>query len=294
MRPVSRARERGTVYVEFLLVFPPLFTLFLVILQWSLLATSSLGVKHAASAAARSAVVVLPDDPIAYDGSATMEVLVDGTCSEGVVGKLNKLLGKVAGQSGAIPDDGKCTGGPRMAAIRFAAVSRMMPFAPNASSILPAGLGGAFSSLGQVGWLAGAALYSYGATSVSFPKAPGSDEMLDDSFGALQIPSDKQLTVRVSYLAHCGIPIARFLMCESSHKLGFGVDTSTLPTDLSSAQQALRDRKDRNASMEQLGRGVGSHALLTGLLLSGERFMVLQADATLPINDAPYTYASKE
>ena len=118
--------------------------------------------------------------------------------------------------------------------------------------------------------------------------------MLSDSDGSLDVPRDGQLTVRVNYLAHCGIPIARFLMCESSHKLGFGVDTSSIPNDLASAQQAFKARKNRVPAIDQLARGVGSTALLTGLLLSGERFMVLQADATLPINDAPYAYKVKK
>lgn len=289
-----RSRQRGAVYVEFILVFPVLFVLFLVILQWSILSAASLGVQHAASSAVRSAIVVLPDDPIAYRDTPILEIPVTSKCSEGVVGKLNKLLGRVAGQSGALPKSGTCTGGPRMAAIRFAAVSRMIPFAPNASSILPASVAGAFESLGSAGWLAGAALYSYGATSVNFPESPGSQTMLSSDDDRLRIPTDKQLTVRVNYLAHCGIPIARFLMCESSHKLGFGVDTSSVPTDLVSAQQAFKDRKNRLPAIDQLARGVGSTALLTGLLLSGERFMVMQADATLPLNDAPYSYQVKE
>lgn len=289
-----RNAQRGTVYVEFLLVFPPLFMLFLVILQWSILSVASLGVRHAASSAVRSAIVVLPDDPIAYKNAPKLFVPVTSKCSEGVAGKLNKLLGRVTGQSGAVPEKGECTGGPRMAAIRFAAVSRMIPFAPNAGSILPASIAGAFETLGSAGWLAGAALYSYGATSVNFPEAPGSPTMLSNFGGSLRLPEDGQLTVRVNYLAHCGIPLARLLMCESSHKLGFGVDTSSLPDDLESAQQALKERKDRSPAIDQLARGVGSTALLTGLLLSGERFMVLHADATLPMNDAPYSYQAKE
>ena len=181
-----------------------------------------------------------------------------------------------------------------MDAIRFAAITRMTPFAPNASSILPAGMASLVESLGTAGWLAGAALYSYGATAVSFPMAPGSETMVANVSGLLGIEQSKPLTVRVTYLAHCGIPIARFLMCESSHKLGFGIDTSDLPDDFKSLQQAYEERNDRLPAMDQLARGVGNHAILTGLLLSGERFMLLRADATLPMNSAPYTYKEKQ
>lgn len=286
--------KRGVVYVEFLLVFPPLFTLFLVILQWSILGAASLGVQHAASSAVRSAIVVLPDDPVAYDNKPIYSVRVDASCSEGFVGKFNKLISKIGLQSGALPEDGKCPGGPRMDAIRFAAITRMIPFAPNASSILPAGMAGLVESLGTAGWLAGAALYSYGATAVNFPMAPGSETMVQTLGGMLAIDQTKPLTVRVNYLAHCGIPIARFLMCESSHKLGFGIDTSDLPADFESLQQAYEERNDRAPAMDQLALGVGNHTILTGLLLSGERFMLLSADATLPMNSAPYAYKVKQ
>jgi len=68
--PRNRARardERGVVYVEFLLAFVPLFTLFLGIAQLVLLWGGRLVVGHAASRAARTASVVLDDDPRYYD-----------------------------------------------------------------------------------------------------------------------------------------------------------------------------------------------------------------------------------
>ena len=53
--------------VEFIIVFVPLFTFFLCIVQMGLLYTASLGVQHAATQSVRSASVVMPDDPRAYD-----------------------------------------------------------------------------------------------------------------------------------------------------------------------------------------------------------------------------------
>jgi hypothetical protein len=64
--------ERGTegaIYVEFLLAFMPLFVLFLGIVQLFDLDVTWIIANHAAQLAARTAVVVLPDDPSYYDGA---------------------------------------------------------------------------------------------------------------------------------------------------------------------------------------------------------------------------------
>lgn len=299
LRPVSnRRREGGAVFVEFLLVFPPLFVLFLVILQWSLLSATSLGVKHAAASAARSAIVVLPDDPVAYEGAPQFHVPVDGTCSDGFLGKFGRLVSKVGITTNTTPKDRACPGGPRMDAIRFAAIMRMIPFAPNASSILPTRLTGAMNSVGVAGWLAGAAAYSYGATSVNFMLSPNTDLLVPTLGGTLGIERDRPLTVRVGYLAHCGIPIARYLMCDSSHSLNTGKNVD-IATDIGHGdftRAAAVSRRIRRSvpKMQQLSRGVGSHEILSALLFSGERFMVLHEDATLPLNSAPYAYKEKD
>ena len=55
-------------YVEFLVAFLPLLGLFACLLQLSVLQVAKLVTLHAASCAARAAVVVLHDDPAAYAG----------------------------------------------------------------------------------------------------------------------------------------------------------------------------------------------------------------------------------
>ena len=62
-----RARV-GAVYVEFLIAFLPIFFFFLALVQLAFVQTANLVVKHAATKAARAAVVVLPDDPQYYGG----------------------------------------------------------------------------------------------------------------------------------------------------------------------------------------------------------------------------------
>jgi Flp pilus assembly protein TadG len=64
---------RGVVMLEFLVAFVPVLVLFLGVLQLALLAVAQLAVQHAAIAGARSASVVLDDDPAAYGGEARGE-----------------------------------------------------------------------------------------------------------------------------------------------------------------------------------------------------------------------------
>lgn len=59
---------RGAVYVEFLIVFLPLFVLFMSLVQFAFCEVAALVTKHAAVFACRAAVVVLPDDPSYYEG----------------------------------------------------------------------------------------------------------------------------------------------------------------------------------------------------------------------------------
>ena len=58
--------RRGAVYVEFLVVFLPILTLFLSLVQLAFVEIANLVTKHAAVAAARAAMVVLPDNPQFY------------------------------------------------------------------------------------------------------------------------------------------------------------------------------------------------------------------------------------
>lgn len=64
----AREPEGGAAYVEVLLAFLPLFTLFMGLLQISILYSVRLLTQHAATRAARTASVVLDDDPRWYAG----------------------------------------------------------------------------------------------------------------------------------------------------------------------------------------------------------------------------------
>lgn len=69
MTPGLVRDRRGAVYVEFLIAFMPVFCMFLGLVQLADLHQANLIVNHAAIMAARSAAVVLPDDPQFYDNA---------------------------------------------------------------------------------------------------------------------------------------------------------------------------------------------------------------------------------
>ena len=58
-----------------------------------------------------------------------------------------------------------------------------------------------------------------GATAVTFPD----DKNPKKQRANLDWSTSKTVTVRVSYLAHCGIPLARFFMCDSGRSLASGL-----------------------------------------------------------------------
>jgi hypothetical protein len=63
----GRSDERGAVMVESLVAIPTLLAFFAMIVQLAYLSIASLTVQHAAVVAARSASVIVPDMPTAFD-----------------------------------------------------------------------------------------------------------------------------------------------------------------------------------------------------------------------------------
>jgi hypothetical protein len=71
VRPGQQTGTKGTegaVFVEFLIAFLPVLTMFLCLVQLALLFSVKLLVEHAAVVGARTAAVVIGDDPKAYQG----------------------------------------------------------------------------------------------------------------------------------------------------------------------------------------------------------------------------------
>lgn len=65
-----RGDQRGAIFVEQMIAYLPVMFFFLATWQLIELCAAHLILKRAASAAARAAIVVLPDDPAFYDGVA--------------------------------------------------------------------------------------------------------------------------------------------------------------------------------------------------------------------------------
>ena len=65
--PLPRKGTRGAVYVEFLVVFLPLLSLFLGLVQLAFLQAASIIVQHSAMRAVRTAGVILYDNPKFYN-----------------------------------------------------------------------------------------------------------------------------------------------------------------------------------------------------------------------------------
>ncbi len=250
--------EAGTVTVELLIAFPPVFLLFLGALQLALMYAADLVVHHAAWAAARSAVVVLDDDPKRYANEAPRCITESGGDSS-VVSGLTTTLGSyfpagASGGSSSAADSGSTHSGRRLAAIQHAA---LLPLSALSSDPFPLSL-----------------LSTSSVAAVTFPASPGADELQTK-----QVALGNELTVRVTYLFTCAIPVVSALLCDSliqrrisqlTAKLGFG-------------------KPDRSFEQGQKELAHAPFALGQALLWAkGTRVRMLRAEATLPTQWLPY------
>jgi hypothetical protein len=155
---------------------------------------------------------------------------------------------------------------------------------------------------GPLSHLAGGIFYNLAATAVTFPQAPGSETERTGDYG----PTD-DVTVRVTYLFKCEVPIAAALMCDRLYELSTGLPVDDLASGASSlwhgdARGALRDaRRARHVRLRLQGQEQAMHELqqveqpnLQMLLMLGKgRFTTIRAETTLPIQGATY-YAREE
>ncbi len=287
----------GAAYVEFLIAFIPVFLMFLGMIQAALLYAANLVVTHAANTAARAAVVVLPDDPSKYDGEAQNSVDFGATSSRD--DPLNALLDELhlpvsftaAGTSGS----------KRLNAIRAAASIPLLAVSPSYEQLI--GDAEVYKAIGgnpAVRAATGAALYNRTAVAVTFPTRPGSTTYRT-TFGA-----HEDITVRVTYLFHCGIPLANRYMCDDYASLATGIpivqlrelqDTASsaraTPEDVRNALSRVRTAQDR-LERAQPGRHELNSAQTPWLayltILTGARFSILRAESTLRNHGAGYSY----
>jgi hypothetical protein len=182
--------RRGAAYVEFLIVILPFLALILCIVQSALLYVGRLTVERAAETAARAAIVVLDDDPRCYGGAARNTIAGGGSRPADPIAKYLSAIGAPAGSGSS--------GGARLADIRDAASMVLLSISPPFSNKSVLETIGANKGVADA---TGAAAYNQNALQVSF--ANGSSVGLTD-----------EVTVRVEYQYHCGVPLVRHFLCR--------------------------------------------------------------------------------
>jgi hypothetical protein len=238
---------RGAVYVEFLLVFMPIFLLFLAVVELGLVYAAQLVVQHSANRAARAAVVVIDDDPARYGGEARGRLDMTGTAATP-----SPVEAFLSG-AGLGASAGDAAGGARFRDIRSAAFIPLLAMAPSRSALDP---GESIARAIGGGRTSGAAQrYNRAALAVTFPVAPGANNFRT-TFGP-----NEPVTVRVTYLFHCAVPLVPQLMCDGAA----GLRARLTPEERSQLDIA---------HLSELGA----------------RFLVLRGEATLPNQGAGYRY----
>jgi len=247
--------QRGVVFLEFLIAFVPLWTFFLCVVQLAFITHANLMVKHSADSAARSAAVVLPDDPSEYGGEAEMSVGRNPVTASDIVAALGRVSSTLRSSSGpnsivSAFSEGTLAnlGRSRLNTIRLAAHIPLMPLAP--VNVGHDARPSVAKAIGSERKLVSALYYQPFALAVTFP---GLQE---------GIATGPEITVRVTYAYQCTVPLARRILCRSFRDL--------------EATDELGD------AFFPLARS-----------FVGGRFRGLQHETTLMIHDAPYEYRAR-
>lgn len=307
--------ERGAVYVEFLLVFLPVFLIFLGLVQASLLYTANIVVRHAANTAARAAMVVLDDDPAEYDDEARNDMTGEGgsegssSSSSNPLGGFLDMTGEGSTTTSSDEGDSGDLGGKRVAAIRGAAQVALLSLSPPLDNVVsPQNVKAVSQAIGadasSTSRLAGAALYNQMAVAVTFPQRRGDNDNYRTTVG-MRDP----VTVRVSYLFSCAVPIVNRLICDSMVAIMTGVPLEALKdfqetvsnedstfAQIQSAQHMLDTRRTRlddgKPGYEELEEA--AMPSLRYYTLLGGRYYVLRGEAVMPNHGASYAYPEDE
>lgn len=295
-----REDDSGAAYVEFLISFIPVFIMFLGMLQGALMYGANLVVTHAANRAARAAIVVLPDVEDEYDGE--QQNRVDFTASSSSDDSITSFLEEAGGGSYSAPFTAAGSrGSKRLNAIRAAASMPLLSISPSFDQLtgdpeVYKAVGGRPAERAIVG----ATLYNRTAVSVTFPTTPGATTY-KTSFNP-----HEDVTVRVTYMFHCGVPLANRFMCDDYLALRTGIpaeaagDLARLVAsgnftlrELQEHVRRVRQTSDRlNAAQPGMDELQSAQTPWLGFLtvLTGSRFHILRAEATLRNHGASYSY----
>ncbi|MEO8182063.1 MAG: hypothetical protein ABI895_24780 [Deltaproteobacteria bacterium] len=305
LRRLRSERYAGVIYVEVLVAIIPVLIFFFGLLQLALLYTSRLVVRHAAQRAVRSAVVILEDDPTRFENAGQGEISYhkEGSTSGGSTQQFLQGIGDVLEVDLPISDVQQMLSseaGPRLAAIQRAAYMPLSTLAPSPAALLQTfgisgdSLGSGDSNLMQ--FLVGLLLYNRAAAMVTLRKPDGTV--------ATCVGPTEDVTVRVTYLYFCTMPIAASIMCDSLMELS-GLDQlddavkngyeAASGGGLEGVQQA---KKGLQEDLQRVSDTVGglsrelqyaaSPELLLPFLFSKAHFKLVSAEATLPNQGARY------
>ena len=202
-RSMPRRETAGVVSLEFLIAVPSLWVFCLCVFQLVLLARADLLVRHAAGVAARSAAVVLPDDPSRYEGEPEMAVSPDlGSDKRGVSAAApehSQKASEKADKAGLPLGELSLRRRSRSETIALAAE---VPLLSLRSALLSIRHPTVESALGPRR-ISDALLALPSGLTVRFPDAVDG-----------HIPGP-EVTVRVEYEYLCPVPIARRIVCKS-------------------------------------------------------------------------------
>jgi hypothetical protein len=272
---------RGVVMIEFVIAFVPVFLLFLGIVQLALLSAASLIVQHAAVAGARAASVVLDDDP-RYYGTPRGDISDHRGVADDA---FDRALAERLSIGGAVELPASAPlGGPRMAAIRRAVHAPLCAIALEpllfAKLVLPftrVSVGDGLGHIPSTRLLFGLGYYLAITTAVVFPRAPGSKRLFQG-----RVAVDGSVTVRVTHLFACTVPAVSALMCRHLRWDGERGGLSSVRDPDRSTRAALSELKQAPSAGQQSIFALGQVPVA-----------VLQAEATLPAQSAPYRYLSE-
>jgi hypothetical protein len=312
-RKHQRNGERGAVFVEFLIAFIPMFIFFLGITQLAFMYAARGILQFAASKAVRAAIVTeekpLRDCKNGKDGERS-------TDSAGGANGLQNPFGKEgASNAGGNQEDtsesvilNKARAGAYLPLAVLAPPSFAYPLVGEGLDSIAGGLGPHTTQFAL-----GYALYNRGNSAITL--LDGAGKVIDPPPKKFDKP--QPVTVHISYLYYCMVPIASRIMCNPIYDLG-GVlhavdalgDSAEKLKDAMSVQQIIADQGSAiNGAIDDLKAGVGhlqdgierskyiyndlikygqTPALLAVWLASSARFVYMEGKATLPYQYASY------
>ena len=199
----------GAVYVEFIVVFMPMFVLWLGMTQMGLLFAAKMVVQHAADAACRAAIVVLPDDPKYYGDADAYALDFDASSlPEGITDLISTIAG-LAGVSDNVHDNMVTAGDARLNSIRLAAFFKTLPLAPYLDTLTGGEAESVYEAVDQdMSRMATGLIYNLGALAVTFPDSTDPDATASTS-GSLSFsdngPSLTKLCEKMFTTKRCDI-----------------------------------------------------------------------------------------